>query len=100
MVRSRTLFVVGVSSLLVSTGAPVKAEDADVQQLKQELAALQKKLNVLEKQVEVNHTQEQAAIRSYETLTSGKDKETGDPWGKAYGVKFTFGGFVAAEGVF
>jgi hypothetical protein len=100
MLRSHALMVVGVSSVLAVAGPPASAEEADVQQLKQELAALQRKLNVLEKQVEVNHTQEQAAIRSYETLTSGKDKDSSDPWGKLYGVKFTFGGFVAAEGLF
>ncbi len=89
--------IVGVSSTLAMLGLPANAEDADVQQLKQEMAALQKKLNVLEKQVEVNHAQEQAAVRSYETLTSGKDG--GDPW-KPFGVKITFGGYAALEGVF
>ena len=90
--------IVGVSSTLAMLGLPANAEDADVQQLKQEMAALQKKLNVLEKQVEVNHAQEQAAVRSYETLTSGKDGG-GDPW-KPFGVKITFGGYGALEGVF
>ena len=98
MLRSQVLMVVGLSSSLALLAYPAAAEDADVSQLKQELAALQKKLNVLEKTVEVNRAQEQTAIRSYETLTSGKDP--GESLNKPFGIKFTFGGFVAAEGVY
>jgi hypothetical protein len=68
--------------------------------LKQEVAALQKKLNVLESQEKVDRAQQQAAIQSWETVTSGNDgKGSGSPWGKLYGVKLTFGGFIEAAGV-
>jgi hypothetical protein len=100
MLLKRFAIVVSVSSTAAMLGVPANAQDADVQQLKQEMAALQKKLNVLEKQVQVDHAQQQTAIQSWETVTSGKDgKDGGDPW-KPFGVKITFGGYAAAEGVF
>lgn len=102
MLRLQFLRAIGTASVLALSCFPANADEAaDVQALKQEVAALQKKLNVLEKQEQVDRAQQQAVIQSWETVTSGKDgKGSGDPWAKLYGVKFTFGGFVAAEGVF
>jgi hypothetical protein len=105
MLRS-TVFVsaIGAASVLALSCFPASADEAaDVQALKQEVAALQKKLNVLEKQEQVDRAQQQAAIQSiqsWETTTSGKDgKDSKDPW-KFFGVKFTFGGFVSLDGIF
>ena len=64
MLRTRFVSVVGVSSTSAMLGVPANAEDADVQALKQEVAALQKKLNVLEKQEQVDRAQQQTAIQS------------------------------------
>lgn len=101
MLRTVLVSAVGVGSVLALSCFPASADEAaDVQALKQEVAALQKKLNVLEKQEQVDRAQQQAVIQSWETVTSGKDGGEGPgPW-KPFGVKVTFGGFVAAEGVF
>ena len=102
MLRSTVfLSAIGAASVLALSCFPASADEAaDVQALKQEVAALQKKLNVLEKQEQVDRAQQQAVIQSWETVTSGKDdKAGGDPW-KPFGVKITFGGYAALEGVF
>ena len=91
---------IGVGSAIALLSSPVMADDADVQVLKQEVAALQKKLNVLEKQEQINRAQQQAAIQSWETVTSGKDDEGAAAAWKPFGVKITFGGYAALEGVF
>lgn len=101
MLISHGLRAVGVSSAIAMLWClPANADDADVQALKQEVAALQKKLNVLEKQEQVDRAQQQAAIQSWETVTSGKDgKDGGDP-PKLFGAKITFGGFVDLTGIY
>ena len=91
---------IGVGSAIALVSSPVMADDADVQVLKQEVAALQKKLNVLEKQEQIDRAQQQAAIQSWETVTSGKDDEGAPAAWKPFGVKVTFGGYAALEGVF
>ena len=98
MLRSTVfLSAIGAASVLALSCFPASADEAaDVQALKQEVAALQKKLNVLEKSEQVDRAQQQAAIQSYEKLTDGTD---GPVW-KPFGVKITFGGFVAAEGLY
>jgi hypothetical protein len=104
MLRS-TVFIsaIGAASVLALSVScfPASADEAaDVQALKQEVAALQKKLNVLETQEKVDRAQQQAAIQSWETVTSGKDGDGGPGAWKPFGVKITFGGFVAAEGLY
>jgi hypothetical protein len=98
MLRSPVfLSAIGAASVLALSCFPASADEAaDVQALKQEVAALQKKLNVLEKAEEVDRAQQQTAIQSYEKLTDGND---GPVW-KPFGVKITFGGYAALEGVF
>ena len=102
MLRSTVfLSAVGAASVLALSCFPASADEAaDVQALKQEVAALQKKLNVLETQEQVDRTQQQAAIQSWETVTSGKDGDGGPAAWKPFGVKITFGGYAALEGVF
>lgn len=92
------LRLVGTSSAITLTCLPATAGDADVQELKEEMAVLQKKIAALERQAQIDKAQQQTAIQSWETVTSAKDA-TADPW-KPFGVKFTFGGYLAAEGVF
>ena len=98
MLRSTVfLSAIGAASVLALSCFPASADEAaDVQALKQEVAALQKKLNVLEKSEQVDRAQQQTAIQSYEKLTDGND---GQVW-KPFGVKITFGGYAALEGVF
>ena len=55
-------------------------------------------MNVLEKQEQVDRAQQQTAIQSYEKLTDGYDGGGPGPW-KPFGVKATFGGYAAMEGV-
>ena len=100
MLRSTVfLSAIGAASVLALSCFPASADEAaDVQALKQEVAALQKKLNVLDKQEQVDRAQQQAAIQSWETLTSGKDPTADPP--KPFGIKFTFGGFVEVSGVY
>ena len=95
MLRSTVfLSAIGAASILALSCFPASADEAaDVQALKEEVAALQKKLNVLEKSEEVDRAQQQAAIQSYEKLTDGTD---GPVW-KPFGMKITFGGFVARK---
>lgn len=102
MLRSTVfLSAIGAASLLALSCFPASADEAaDVQALKLEVAALQKKLNVLETAEKVDRAQQQAAIQSWETVTSGKDGGGGPAAWKPFGVKITFGGFVAAEGVY
>ena len=72
------LSAIGAGSVLALSCFPASADEAaDVQALKQEVAALQKKLNVLETAEKVDRAQQQAAIQSWETVTSGKDGEGG-----------------------
>ena len=100
MLRSTVfLSAIGAASVLALLCFPASADEAaDVQALKQEVAALQKKLNVLDKQEQVDRAQQQAAIQSWETLTSGKDPTADPP--KPAGIKFTFGGFAEVSGVY
>jgi len=92
------LQLVGTSSAMALTCLPATASDADLQVLKEEMAVLQRKIAALERQAQIDKAQQQVAIQSWETVTSAKDA-TPDPW-KPFGVKFTFGGYLAAEGVF
>ena len=98
MLRSTVfLSAIGAASVLALSCFPASADEAaDVQALKQEVAALQKKLNVLETQEKVDRAQQQTAIQSYEKLTDGND---GPVW-KPFGVKITFGGYAALEGLY
>ena len=100
MLRSTVfLSAIGAASVLALSCFPASADEAaDVQALKQEVAALQKKLNVLEKQEQVDRAQQQTAIQSYEKLTDGNDAKVQAAW-KPFGVKVTFGGYAAMEGV-
>ena len=67
MLRSTVfLSAIGAASVLALSCFPASADEAaDVQALKQEVAALQKKLNVLEIQEQVDRTQQQAAMQSW-----------------------------------
>ena len=100
MLRSTVfLSAIGAASVLALSYFPASADEAaDVQALKQEVAALQKKLNVLEKAEQVDRAQQQAAIQSYEKLTDGNDGTPAAAW-KPFGVKITFGGYAAMEGL-
>ena len=101
MLRSTVfLSAIGAASVLALSCFPASADEAaDVQALKQEVAALQKKLNVLEKQEQVDRAQQQTAIQSCEKLTDGNDGSPAAAW-KPFGVKITFGGYVAMEGLY
>ena len=101
MLRSTVfLSAIGAASILALSCFPASADEAaDVQALKQQMAELQKKLNVLEKQEQVDRAQQQTAIQSYEKLTDGNDGSPAAAW-KPFGVKITFGGYVALEGLY
>ena len=103
MLRSTVfLSAIGAASVLALSCFPASADEAaDVQALKQEVAALQKKLNVLEKQEQVDRAQQQAAIQSILLGDSDFRKRWRcgpGPW-KPFGVKVTFGGYAAMEGL-
>ena len=114
--RLLSVAVVG-TSMVTSFADRAIADDANVEALKQEIQELkhqqkeqqhqfEKKLQRLEAQIEQNHAPsdaqpkaELAAFRT-ETLLPEDKSPPKESVTKASGVKITFGGYAAAEGVF